>query len=436
MLYSDIETNIAGSLRRQINIALLAGTVCLGALGAACFFTTLSGAVVAPGKLIVAGRAKQVQHPDGGIIKEIKVDEGQKVQAGQVLFTLDGTLAAANLRIVEGQLAQLLADEARLWAESTRAAQIDFPPELAQLDPERAPRLIEGQKALTTSRIAARDARKSQLREQVVQVQNQITALEAQKAAAAESISLIERQLNTSTDLRARNLLVDSQLNAVQRERAALLGSRSAIAASIAEAAQRSSDAQIAISLVDEQFDEAVQTELSKTRNELARLRQEHVTVQDKLRRLEIRAPFAGYLHEMGVHTPGGVIQAGERLVSIIPADDRLVVEAHVTPADVEQVYSGQPAQLKMTGLNTRVVSELAASVLDVSPDLIVDPHTGVSYYNARLEISPQALTELGPIELRPGMPLEAYISTTERPVIDYLLEPITEQLRRAMRES
>lgn len=436
MRFSEIEAGLSRSLSRHIWGAIAVGAISLGSLGAVCLFAKLSGAVVAQGKIIVAGRAKQVQHPDGGVIDRILVSEGQRVEAGQLLFTLDGTLAKANLGIVDSQLAQLVAEEARLLTEQSRAAAIPFPDEIAEMDKERAPMLMDGQRALLASRRAAREGRKEQLAEQVKQFHNQIAALEEQKTAAAESISLIEEQVDTAQKLRSRDLLVNSELNQVRRERAGLLGNQSAIAAEIADAAQQSAQAEMSITLVDEEFDESVLTDLAKTRTEIARLRQERVAAQDKLSRLEIRAPFAGFLHELEIHTVGGVITGGERLVSIIPADDRLLVEARVAPTDIEQVYRGQTAQLRMTGLNTRVIPELAASVIDVSPDLTVDPHTGVSYYDAKLEIDADALPYLGEVELRPGMPLEAFIATTERPVIDYLLQPITEQLRHAMRES
>ncbi len=436
MRYDEIETSLTRSLRRHIGVAMAAGTLCLGGLAAVCFYAQINGAVVAPGQIIVAGRAKQVQHPDGGIVSEILVAEGQRVDAGQVLFRLDGTLAHASLGIVESQLAQLVCEEARLLAEQARAPLIAFPEEIAGMDTGRAPTLIEGQRALFVSRAAGREGRKSQLAEQVVQFRNQIAALEQQKAAVAESISLMDEQVETASKLRSQDLLVKSQLNVVLRERVALLGNQSAVVAQVAEAAQKAAEAEMSIVLVDEQFDEAVLTELSKTRAEIARLRQERIAAQDKLARLEIRAPLTGYLHEMEIHTVGGVIGGGEQLVSIIPVEDRLLVEARIAPTDIDQVYLGQVAQLQMTGLNTRTVPKLAASVVDVSADLTVDQHTGASYYNARLEIDPKALSDLGAMELRPGMPLEAFISTAERPVIEYLLQPITEQLRHALRES
>ena len=175
--------------------------------------------------------------------------------------------------------------------------------------------LMDGQRALLASRRAAREGRKEQLAEQAKQFHNQIAALEEQKTAAAESISLIEEQVDTAQKLRSRDLLVNSELNQVRRERAGLLGNQSAIAAEIADAAQQSAQAEMSITLVDEEFDESVLTDLAKTRTEIARLRQERVAAQDKLSRLEIRAPFAGFLHELEIHTVGGVITGGERLV-------------------------------------------------------------------------------------------------------------------------
>lgn len=436
MRFEDIETDLRRGTRRQIQAALLVALVVVGGLGAVATQAQISGAVIGIGKVIVAGRAKDVQHAEGGTVSEILVQEGQRVHAGQPLFRLDGTVAEASLNIIDSELQTLLAQEARLMTEQARLDGIVWPPEVTEDASPRTRLLIEGQNALFVSRRDSRESRKGQYREQMGQYAEQIAALEAQKGAVAENLTLIGRDLTTAQTLHDRGLIVESALSALRREHASLMGSQSSVAAEIAETARGVTAAALAMAEVDEQFDEAVLTELDKTRREIAKLRQEHVGAQDRLSRLEIRAPFDGVLHEMAVHTVGGVIGPGERLVRVIPMGERLLVEARIAPVDIEQVHPGQMTRLRMTALNTRLIPELPGRVLDVTADLSTDQMTGQTFYTARIEIEPEGLAMIDTDVLRPGMPVEALVETRRRNIAEYIMEPITEQLRHAMRES
>ena len=201
-------------------------------------------------------------------------------------------------------------------------------------------------------------------------------------------------------------------------------------------ASQAISQAKLQLAQVDEQFYESVLVELDQKQTDIAKLQEERIAAVDRLARLDIHAPISGYVHQLELHTIGGVVTPGERLVSIIAADDELIVEAKIAPNDVDQVAANQVARLRLTGLDRRTTPELYAEVMDISADLTTDPQTGISYYVARLRIGKQDIEKIGSENLRPGMPVEVFVSTGARSILSYLVKPIVDQIQHAMRES
>ncbi|WP_024898687.1 MULTISPECIES: HlyD family type I secretion periplasmic adaptor subunit [Brucella] len=436
MQYKDIDTRIGHSLRKQISAALL---LCAGfgiGLGGVAVYAEINGAVIGSGKVIVQGRTKNVQHRDGGIVGKIFATEGQKVNSGDLLFTLDRTLADANLGIIDSQLDQLLAQEARLLAEQADKPEIDYPDELLSVENERSRLLVDGQTQLREARRMTMESRKAQLVEQVNQYQEKVQALEAQRQAVAENIELLDGQIEDFAHLHSRGLIADSQYLTVRREMVSLIGSKAAIAAEIQESKQAISQTELQKVQIDEDFREGILTELDQKRTEIARLKEERIAAMDRLSRLEIRAPISGYLHELNIHTVGGIVSPGETMVSVIPVDDELIVEARLSPTDVDQVFDEQIARLRFSGLDQRVTPELFANVIDVSPDLMTDKQTGVSYFLARLRINDKDIEKIGADKLRPGMPVEVFIQTGARSILSYLVKPIVDQVQHAMRET
>lgn len=436
MRFDMLERTIAGAVTRQL---LLAVTICafvVGGLGGVAAYAEISGAVIGIGKLVTQGRVQKVQHPDGGVVGEILVRDGQMVEAGDVLFRLDGTRARASLGVIDSQLDQLLVQEARLLAEQARAERIDFSGTALSSGDGRAATLRRAQEELMAARRETREGRKEQLGQQIAQYGEQITALEAERAALDESLALLEEQVADTERLHELGLVVDSELIAIRREKASLLGNQASISAEIVEVHQAVSRTRLEIAQVEEEFHQGVLTELDEKRVEIARLREERMAALDRLDHLEIRAPVTGQLHELDVHTVGGVIPAGETLVSIVPADERLVVEARLKPQDIDQVTAGQSARLRLSGLDMRVTPQLPGVVSDVSGDLTEDPATGQSFYTATVEIDEAALADLENADMRPGMPVEVFFETRSRTIMSYLIEPITDQVRHALRES
>lgn len=435
MRYDDIDRSIGRSVRKQISTALLCCTGLVVGLGAVAAYAEISGAVIGSGQIIVQGRTKHVQHPDGGIVGEILAKEGDRVEAGEVLFQLDGTVARASLAIVETQLEQLLAQEARLLAEQARESEIVFPDSLIENASERVRLLIDGQRELMAARATTREGRKDQLSEQVGQYQEQIAALKAQQDAIGENIELLDEQIEDFAHLHAKGLLVDSEMTAIRRERASLVGSQAAITSEIVEIQQAVTKTELERVQVDEEFDQGILAELDEKRTEIAKLQEERVTAIDRLKRLDIRSPLTGFLHEMNVTTIGGIVSSGETLVSVIPMDDELMIEAKLSPTDVDQVTAQQTARIRLSGLNQRVTPELTAYVVDVAPDLTIEEQTGLSYYRSRLRIPEEELAKVDAAQLRPGMPAEVFFETSQRTILSYLVKPISDQIQHAMRE-
>lgn len=432
MRYDDIDKSLARSLRRQIAVALLSSVALIAGFGGVAAYSEINGAVVGSGKFVSHGHTKQVQHPDGGIVGEIFVSEDQKVDAGQLLFTLDGTRVRASLGVVETQLRQMLVQQARLVAELT-GEDLVLPEDAAGPDAEA---LLAAQVELMTARSATREVRKTQLREQIAHYTQRESIVATQRSSLQENIDLLEAQIADYTELHQKGLLVDSTLSQVQRERATLAGELASLDAQDFDIEQAVTMAELQIAQIDEEFAEAVLTELDLKNAEIARLREERVAALDRLARLDIRSPITGYLHELSVHTLGGIIGPGETLVSVIPADDQLVIEARLSPMDIDQIFVDQGARIRLSSLDQRVTPELFASVTDVSADLSVDPATGASYYLMRLQLPAAELDKIAGQTLRPGMPAEVFIETGSRTVLSYLVKPIADQIRHAMIEN
>ncbi len=430
--------HVAASLRRNLLFGGMLVLLLLGGVGGWAATASIGGAVIASGAVVVQSNAKRVQHQEGGIVGEILVEEGDFVEAGDLLVRLDDTVVVANLAVVTKQIDELRAQEARLTAERDALDTITFPDELLRrrdAEPQVASG-ITGQQALFEARHASLEGRKSQLREQISQTEQQITGLEVQRDAKAESIALIDDQLADYEQLHEKGLLPKSQITALKRARADLSGARGGFISQIAQAREMIGERRIQIIQLDEQFREQVLTELQTVRSKIAQLQEQQIAARDRLRRVDIRAPQSGVVHQLAVHTVGGVIGAGQTLMFVVPGSDVLIAEARVRPIDVDQVHAGQGAIIRLSSFDQRTTPELKARVMTLSPDLSRDAVTGVSYYTARLVIEDGELEKLNGKRLVPGMPVEMFIETGERSVLSYLVKPLSDQLAHVFRES
>lgn len=429
---------IKGSRQRHLMFGLLLVALLVLGLGGWAAIAEISGAVITTGTVAVDGEAKKVQHQEGGIVGEILVKDGDRVETGDVLFRLDETVVKANLQIAQKRLNQMQAQEARLSAEWQQERSIRYPDELrerARFDPN-AEIALDGERALFEARRTALRGRKNQLSEQISQLEQQILGLEVQLAATEESIELISQQLDDFAALLAKRLVNASQVTAIKRERAELVGERGALISQIAQTKEAISEKRIQILQLDEEFLEKVLSELQQVRAQIAELEEQQITAEDRLRRIDIRSPMSGYVHELKVHTVGGVIAPGDVLMLVVPEESELIIETRVSPVDVDQVHSGQTAYVRLSAFDQRTTPELSAEVLSVSPDLTRDEVTGESYYTARLHILEEEMGKLERQVLIPGMPVEGFIQTKRRSVLSYLIKPLKDQIAHALKES
>jgi HlyD family secretion protein len=415
-------------------VAGLAVVALLGlGLGGWATKTELAGAVIATGTIVVDSNVKKVQHPIGGIVKELLVRNGDSVKAGQVLVRLDDTQARANFAIHSKRLDELMARQARQEAERDGTDQIGFPTDLLQrIGEPNVARLIEAQERLFDVRRKAREGQKAQLRERIDQLRQEVVGLQAQEAAKDNEVEWIGKELDGVTSLWEKNLVQLTRVVALHRDLASAEGDRGRFTASMAECKKKIAEIELQIIQIDQDLRAEVGKELATIRAEMAETAEQKIAAEDVFLRTQIQAPQDGIVHELTLFTIGGVVAAGEAMMLIVPANDTLDVEARIPPEAIDQLHVGQTAVVRFSAFNQRTTPETDGTVTFVSADLVQDPITNERYYSARITIN-QKLND-SKLGLMPGMPVEVFIRTHNRTVISYLMKPLTEQIMRSSR--
>jgi HlyD family secretion protein len=426
--------------RRSIRLHLIVGlaVVAVLALGLGGWASTaeISGALIAPGSIVVESNVKKVQHPTGGVVGELLARDGDLVKAGDVVVRLDDTVTKANLAIVTKNLNGLWARAARLEAEQRGLDKIVFPPMLLDHadDPEvRDVMASEGK--LFDVRTTGRTGQKAQLRERVTQLNEEIAGLVAQEKAKDQEIALVEKELVGVRSLYDLHLVQITRLTTLERDAARLAGERAQFIAARAQAKGKITETELQIIQVDKDLVSDVSKDLRETNDKVGEFVERKVTAEDQLRRIEIRAPQDGMVEQSTVHTVGGVITAGDAIMLIVPQADDLQVEAKVNPQDIDKLQIGQKTLLRLSAFNQRTTPELNGVVSRVSPDVTTDQRTGQSYYTIRVSMPPAEVARLGEAKLIPGMPVESFVQTGDRTMLSYLIKPLHDQLMRAFRE-
>jgi HlyD family secretion protein len=428
---------------RRLNLVGFAIVVLLlGGVGGWATTTQLAGAVIAPGTIVVESSIKKVQHPTGGVVGEILVKEGDTVDEGQVVLRLDDTVTRSTLGAVRSQLDELLTREARLLAERDEADALTFPAALAsRRDDVAVATAFAGEQRLFESRRTARTGQRAQLRERIVQINEEIGGLSAQQAAKENEIELIGKELIGVAELYQRNLVSISRYMLLQRDQTKLQGERGQLIAEIARARGKISETELQIIQLDQDFRTEVLKDLRDAQGKIAELKEKVTAAEDQLKRIDLRAPQAGIVHQLTVHTVGGVISNGETIMQIVPRADELVLEAKVTPSDVDQVAPGARVVVRIMAGNQRTTPDLNGVLRRVSADLTREQQSGSNgqpppaYYTVRIALPADEVARLTDIRLIPGMPAEAFIQTHERTPLQYLLKPLREQIARTFRE-
>jgi HlyD family secretion protein len=424
------------SIRRHTTFGLSAALLLVVGCGGWAIVTELSGAVVAPGTVVVDSHVKKVQHPTGGVVGEILARDGDQVRVGDVVIRLDETVAKANLAMVAKSLDELAIRQARLEAERDGLPEILFPSAITsrRAEPDHAS-LLSGEKRLFETRREARAGQKSQLKERIAQLQEQIDGTNLQAAAKADEIKLIQDELIGVQELWRKNLVPITRLTALKREETRLRGERGQLISTVAQAKGRISETALQILQIDQDLRSEVSKELREVQAKTAELVERKVAAEDQLKRIDIRAPQDGVVHQSIVHTVGGVINAGEPLMLVMPVADDLSIEVHVSPQDIDQLQPGQDTMLRLSAFNQRTTPELKGRVSLIAADLVTDQRTGVQHYPVRIAFAEGERERLGAAKLLPGMPVESFIQTGYRTVFSYLTKPLSDHLAKAFRE-
>jgi len=421
-------------LRRPLAIGLaLSGLIAL-AVFVWGSVATLSGAVIAHGIVVVDGNSKKIQHQQGGVIGEILVRDGSRVSAGDLLVKLDDTQARALLGIVTSQLTELLGRKTRLAAERDDQDDLEFPPGFTTSGPE-AERVASGERRLFHARLASANGQKAQLGERIKQNEDEIKGLTLQNSAKAREVALVRDELSRVNDLYQRNLLPVMRVLSLQRDETRIEGEVGTLMAQIAKLGGQIAETRLQTIAVDQNRFSDAQKELREVEGRIAELQERRISAEDQLRRVELRAPIDGIIHELSVHTVGGVVNPAEQLMMVVPSSDSLSVEVRIPSSDIDQLNIGRQGILRFTAFNQRTTPEVKGVVKRLSPDAVRDKETGQFYYTARITPDNGDLARLGEQKLVPGMPVEAFIETSPRTALSYLTKPLTDQFERAFRE-
>jgi HlyD family secretion protein len=424
------------SLRRTLIVGYLSMFVMIGVFVGWGLLTTLNGAVIATATIVAESYSKKVQHEEGGIVSRILIKDGDRVESGQDLVILDPTQAQASLTITQGSLDELLVKKARLEAQRDGEKDLALSADLkARAQDVALAEMIAGQRKLLQSSFDSLRGKTSQLKQQIDQLKEQIAGVEAELSSKKKQSVLIAKELEGLKKLQASGLVPNSRVSAVQREAANLDGDQGSLVANRASSKSKIDEVQLRILQLAEDSRTEALTELRDTEGKIAELKERRVAFSAKVQHTTIKAPITGTIYQMAIHTEGGVIGAGETLMLIVPEGDDLVLQAQVSPNDISQVQLGQAAQIRFPSFN-RLTPEIHAEVTQVAADVSRADSNSPPFYMVRITIPATEIKKLGDNKLKPGMMAEAFIQTTARSPLSYLLKPLVDQLAHTMRES
>ncbi|MGR3838745.1 MAG: HlyD family type I secretion periplasmic adaptor subunit [Cognatishimia sp.] len=427
------------SAGKPLTIGFLAVLILVGGFGTWAVMTKIAGAVVASGTIEVERNRQVVQHIDGGIVAEILVDDGDLVEAGQTLIRLDADDLTSRLVITESQLFELMARRGRLEAELDGKAEIEFDPELisvAAKQPEIQD-LVNGQSRLMHARRDTRARETEQLEKRRDQIEEQVRGIKAQQTSLQVQLGLIGEELANQESLLERGLAQATTVLSLKRTQAGLSGRLGELVASEAEAQQRTTEIEIEIlKLATGQREEAI-TQLRDLRAQELELAETRRSIQQRLSRLEIKAPVSGVVLGMQIQTLRSVVTPAAPVLHIVPQDRPLVVAAQVLPTDIDQLYIGQDVTLIFSALDQSKTPELFGYVDQISADAFQDESTGMAFYRAEVLLKDGEITRLPEdVVLIPGMPVDSFIQTVERTPLQYLVKPFMDYFNKAFRET
>ena len=399
-------------------------------------FAMIDSAVVAPGTLMVEGNRRNVQHLEGGIVGEVLVRDGSIVIAGQSLIRLDDTRVRAALNVVLDETDRTRARIAVLTAEREEAPAPVFPPELVRRRTD--PKVAEILAVQSNEFIARRNSLQGQieiLKQRALQLQKQIDGLNVRIESNDRQLALVRQEIIGVEGLVRMGLERLPRLLSLQREEARLIGERGETIENVARTQQAVGEAEMQRAQLVRTRQEEIAKELRELQGRMLELREREISANDQLMRLTIDAPESGMVMDLRYSTRGGVIAAGSQVASIVPQEERLVVEAQITPVDVDTVRIGMPASIRLSHAAARTTPILEGLVERISPDRMTDQRTGMPYFVARIAIAPEELTKHEYLRLQPGMHAEVLIRRGERSFASYLARPLSDRFAKSIRE-
>lgn len=401
-------------------------------------FAPLSSAAIANGEVVLNRERKVVQHLEGGLVLDIFVKEGELIKKGQQILSVRDLPQRTKVNTLYDQLAGARALYQRLWAELHDLEKPDFSNvrQDIEISDEEYEKLVSLQNRLFEVRKASIEAKTRFIRSQQQQSRKEIEGLKAQLAASDKQHGLVSGELENISGLLEKGLALNSRKVSMQKVLAELEGDKGESIASIARVEQSISSADLKILEARNQFNKEILDELQKTKLSIQEMTHKLVSNKEQLRRSIVRAPASGRVLDLQIHTKGAVISPGQKLLDIVPQDDRLVIEARLHPNDIDIVERGTHAKIQLSAYKARKVPKIDGKVIDVSSDILTDKETGERYFATRILVDETIFPKLkDKIELYPGMPAQVFLIDADRTVADYLLLPITDAMYRAFRE-
>lgn len=427
---------LPGEAGRSIRFGWLVVLVTFVGFGGWASLAPLASAVSASATVVVEGRKKAVQHLEGGMIHSIHVQEGQYVEKEQLLVRLEDTQVSSTAARLRTQLDDALALEARLIAERDDARQLVFSPELQERRTHGAAEVMTLQERQFQERRLSLEGQVAILEQKIAQHEEEIAGLRAQREAAHNQIRIYKEELVGVRDLYKQGYYPRSRVLAMEREVARLEGEEGANQASMSRAEKGIGEAKLQIIQTLQKFKEEVVNQLREVQAQAADLRERLLVAKDVLKRVDILAPQAGLVQNLQVSTVGGVVAPGQTMMEIVPKDDQLLIEAQVSPVDVDVIHAGQEAEVRFVAFKLRATPIILGKVRTVSGDRLVEQRTQAPYYLVRIDTTPEELAKLGKDKkVQAGMPVEVLIQVGSRTTLEYLLKPLTDAFARGLNE-
>ena len=426
------------SARTPLILGFLAILILVGGFGTWSVVANISGAVIAEGQIEVDQNRQVVQHPDGGVIAEINVQEGDLVNTGDILLRLDDTNLTSELVVIEGQLYEMIARRGRLQAERDDTSDITFDSQLtaAAATSKSVENLMQGQQRLFVARLASLEQEVSQMQKRRSQIADQIIGIDAQQSAMGTQLELIRQELVNQQSLLDRGLAQVSRVLNLQREEARLRGTVGELAASKAQAEGRITEINIEVLKFGTKRREEAITRLRDLQYRELELQEQHRALTQKLSRLDIRAPLSGIVYGMRFFAPRSVIKPADPVLYLVPQDRALVIAAKIQPTNIDQVFIGQEVTLRFPSFDSRDTPELKGRVMKISADTFTDERSQISYYRSEIALLDGEISKLPKDStLIPGMPVQAFIRTNDRTPLAYLVKPFSDYFAKAFRE-